>query len=108
MTDPSTKQLLTDVIRLQQTQIEDITKIKLCLLGDEFHPEGGMVNNVKQNGDCIKSILTKKIPDLEIRTEVRVNNIEKAMERRSGVVGSMVALGITAVTTFFNYIIFRR
>ncbi len=55
MSDKTQKELLVSIIEMQTKQSNDITEIKTCLLGDEYHKEG-YVQKVDKNTECIRKL----------------------------------------------------
>ena len=96
MAEKTQKELLIGLVEVQNTLSNDIVEIKTCLLGDEYHPKG-LVHQVEDNKKCIDDIKRNRIP-----------SIEKSVERRSGIIGGVVAFITVAVTTVASYIIFKR
>ena len=88
-------------------QGKDIVEIKTCLLGDEYHPDG-VITDVKRNSDCIQNIKINRIPDMEIKVERRIGAVERSIEKRSGIVGGLVAFIMVVATSAVNYLIFKR
>ena len=107
MSDKTQKELLVSIIEMQTKQSNDITEIKTCLLGDEYRP-GGIVKAVKQNNECIQNIKINRIPDMEIKVERRIGAVERSIEKRSGLIGGVVAFIMVVATSAVNYLIFKK
>ena len=96
MAEKTQRELLISLIEMQGKQNNDITEIRTCLLGDEYHPEG-LVDQVVTNKNCIDNIKRERLP-----------SIEKSIERRSSIIGGVVAFVVVLVTSAVNFFIFRR
>jgi len=84
MAEKTQKELLVSLIEMQGKQNSDITEIKTCLLGDEYHPEG-LVNQVQKNKNCI-------------------NKIKKIQSKREGIFMTMAIIFAAGITAFFNLV----
>ena len=107
MPELTQKELLINIVEMQTKQSNDITEIKTCLLGDKYHPEG-VIADVKRNGECIQNIKINRIPDMEIKVERRIGAVERSIEKRSGLIGGVVAFIMVVATSVVNYLIFKR
>ena len=88
--------MLDSILKLQHQQTKDITDIKKCLQGDDYHPEG-LVHQVNNNKSCIDDIKRNRIP-----------KVEKELEKRTGIIGGIVAFITVVGTTVLNWFLFRR
>ena len=88
MAEKTQKQLLTNLISMQQVQNKDIAEIKTCLLGNEYHSEG----LVYQVGTNTESII----------------NINNTQAKRNGIVITLstvfAAIVATIVTTLVSLV----
>ena len=107
MPDKTQKELLINIVEMQTKQSNDITEIKTCLLGDEYHQEG-LIHDVKKNTDCIQNIKISRIPDMEIKVERRIGAVERSIEKKSGIIGGVVAFIIIVATSVVNHLILKR
>lgn len=84
MGDTTNKEMLEQLIKLQKEQSKDITEIKTCLIGDEYHPNG-LIRQVKANTDCIGKI-----------------------KKQTGMIGGGIAFLTIIGTTIANWFIFKN
>jgi len=90
------KELLASLIDMQRKQTNDITEIKTCLLGDAYTPDG-LVSQVVANKISIENIKQKRLPE-----------IEKSIEKRSSIMGGVVAFLVVLATSVVNFFIFKK
>ena len=52
--------VVAQLIDSQDKIFKKVDSIEVCLKGDEYHPEGGLVNIVNQNSHCIIKMKRKQ------------------------------------------------
>lgn len=101
------KDLLKEILKVQQKQNKDLTEIKGLLLGNTYHRKG-LIDEVYQNGECIDDIKNKKLPDIEIGVEKRLNIAEQKFTKKFGFVGSLMGFVVFVITFIANFLIFKN
>jgi hypothetical protein len=58
--DKELSENVNKIIESQKKIFKKVESIDICLKGDEYHPNGGLVNKVARNTKCISDVKKKQ------------------------------------------------